>query len=276
MEGIIENRNSDTFCIRDATSLNSSDFIRYENTKITDENYVSHMLDSIKYFDNELIALEKSPESEYIKKYPEIMRNSHVKACYKTSEHQEPGIIRKVSLAVLRPNAIKYAQTIAALTLLPEPMPGKIAIKNLSNKYWPQNTRDGHHYYPHHHMLKHYFTSAGKTLYQISQNIRYNKRINGTRKLIGTYYHTMVNARPFGNVNNSLLMVQVNYLLKRTGHEGLLHGDLDHLFTRFSIDHALTIWEYALRKELPPSPDLKITIEINNQCGCGNYNLPII
>lgn len=71
-----------------------------------------------------------------------------------------------------------------------------------------------------------------------------------TLDLIAEYYHTAVYARPMGNVNNSMFMNQVNYLLKLSGREGISHGQLDHIACRVSKEHFKILFAKYLAKTL--------------------------
>ena len=106
---------------------------------------------------------------------------------------------------------------------------GAVAIKRVKQNL-PENTEQGEHRYPSGHKdLIPYFRSA-----VISLNAFMNTS-NRDRKLrrLSDFYHTMINARPYTQVNQSLFMNQVNVLLQSIALPPVHHGHLDHLAHRF-------------------------------------------
>ena len=232
--------------------LENFHFCRYETEDLKLEpNYLHCMRQAVKYFHQQLLEISALDEKRFNKRYFDIMLNGHKKASYKDSTLGGKGMLRTTHLSALRPNAIAYAQHIARYFNLSQPMPGKVIINGVAEEDWPLNLRTGEHYYAHPRALKKYFESAGRTLLEYLHHMEEGNKISQARKLIGEYYHTLINARPFGHVNNSLIMGQVNYLLLNTNHQGMLHGDLDHLFTRFDYSDAMEIWIKALDGKLP-------------------------
>ena len=49
---------------------------------------------------------------------------------------------------------------------------------------------------------------------------------------IAEHYQYAANARPFGQINNSMFMNEVNTLLQKAGMKTMPHGMLDHLAQR--------------------------------------------
>ena len=80
------------------------------------------------------------------------------------------------------------------------------------------------------------------------------------RQEIGQYYHVMVNARPYDQVNNSVFFNQTNYLLKLTGHIGISTGDLDHVMMRMSSSQMQAFWPHVLAGEVPNAKALGIIV----------------
>jgi len=105
---------------------------------------------------------------------------------------------------------------------------GLVLVKGVDKKGSPINVENQHRY-PIGESYSSYFESAAKTMNDIK------KAPNGSfeaLELISDYYHTMVNARFFDNINNSLVFVQTNALLKSKGFSTVPQGYLDHLAYR--------------------------------------------
>jgi len=66
-------------------------------------------------------------------------------------------------------------------------------------------------------------------------------------KNLADYYHTILYARPMGNVNNSMFMNQVNYLLKQAGMQPVPHGHLDHIATRVSKEQFRVVFDIHIK-----------------------------
>ena len=49
--------------------------------------------------------------------------------------------------------------------------------------------------------------------------------------LLSDYFHLMTNCHPFYRINNSVIMNQVNYVLRIHGLRPVAHGDMDLLAT---------------------------------------------
>jgi len=244
--------------------LEHAHFCRYKTAGFElDSKYLDCMRQAITYFHQQLLEISLLSEEIFIKRYFDIMINAHKKASYKNSKLGEQGELRIAAVSALRPNAIAYAQKVATDFDLSPPMPGRVVINGVPEVDWPLNLRTGEHYYAEPHALNKYFESASRTLFKYIRQMEHGGNLNHARKLIGEYYHTLINARPFGHVNNSLIMGQVNYLLLNTNHSGMLHGDLDHLFTRFDHPDAMRIWVKAIDGKLPIASDYGIDIQAN-------------
>ena len=83
-------------------------------------------------------------------------------------------------------------------------------------------------------------------------------------KNLADYYHTILYARPMGNVNNSMFMNQVNYLLKQAGMQPVPHGHLDHIATRVSKEQFRVVFDIHIKWLLPLSTEKMREDNINN------------
>lgn len=127
-----------------------------------------------------------------------------------------------------RPHISDYAQWVADKHNL-QIHAGDLAIKRVKENL-PHNPSEGGHQYPIGHQgLVSYYRSATVSLNAYQGATRVEKKL----KCVADLYHTMINARPFTQVNQSLFMNQVNVLLDLAGFNCVHHGHLDHLAHRF-------------------------------------------
>ncbi len=99
------------------------------------------------------------------------------------------------------------------------------------------------------------FKDAANTLQKIAK-ITKNTPGKNNKELIGLlsdYHHTMCYLRPFGNVNNSMSMNQINFFLKANNMKAISQWHLDHLATRTTKKQYREIFKENLKKELPTS-----------------------
>jgi hypothetical protein len=197
----------------------------------------------------------------------------------------DPGVVHDYHKMSRRPKALEYSERVIkrypelGIAALPD---GRLRIKGIPDAAQPINiNRDptdptttfdvetrkllaanprfagaGGHIYP--NDTAPYFARGAEILAQIKYGIVNGQSASSLHTLIGDYYHVMVNARPFANVNQTIFMNQVNYLLRLTGHDGLLQGHLDHLFMRLDSDQAQLVWKEVLKGSFPTAPDLGV------------------
>lgn len=239
------------------------EFGRYpgNNGKPFDLLYIEKSIAAQKYFKDKLVKLNEISVNDFIK----ITQEQHEILNYKSDY---PGLIRYKTEALRSPRPLAADYTNAIFERykhldLGEVPNGKIQIDRILNDNLPQSFSVGEgygiHFYPKGSSLKAYFNQGVQLLNQIQAGIRQGKPAEEVQRLIGKYYHVMANARPFYATNNSLFMIQVNVLLKKTGHPGFKnHGDLDHLFMRINSDQAEKLWREALKGNFPNSRDFGI------------------
>jgi hypothetical protein len=68
---------------------------------------------------------------------------------------------------------------------------------------------------------------------------------------LARYYHTSINWMPFIGVNNSILMGQVNYVLRYHGLDVIPHSNLDYQAFFTSTNQFQDIFWTAFEKENP-------------------------
>jgi hypothetical protein len=102
-----------------------------------------------------------------------------------------------------------------------------------------------------------YFQEGVKNLaLQLKDNILRMRTDPGAKlniECLATYYHAAINWMPFAHVNNSLLMGQINVILRHVGHESVCHGHLDTLALASSTRNFIPIFKnYVADRQLSP------------------------
>ncbi len=196
---------------------------------------------------------------EFEADYEKMMYDHHRGSIYLNSKkgglHSDnPGVVdhRKGIPVSTRPNAVAYYNQLASEYKLGSMVEGKMPIRGLDINDWPTNNFNtgtervmGAHIYPAGNSMKAYFKLGADYLYDIRSLIQQGKNVEAQQK-IGHYYHVMLNARPYDQINNSIFANQANYLLKLTGHKGIQQGHLDHVMMRMSSDQIDKFWPHVL------------------------------
>jgi hypothetical protein len=216
---------------------------------------------SLSYFDERLWSLNtlRLQKKDFRIEFEKILNQAHVESNYWMEvgvRHSEyPGIRRdKIDIFLARPKSFRgeapaYLQWVNDEFHLGEMIQGQLPIRGLPRSAWPRNYRSGVHTYPHEAYLKTYYELGADHLYEI-RNLIQRGEMTEAREKIGHYYHVMLNARPYDQINNSLFSNQANYLLRLTGHPGFSQGHLDHLFMRMSSDQIDRFWPKVLSGEV--------------------------
>lgn len=183
---------------------------------------------------------------------------------YKTSAYDSqgisPGKTRDIHLnySSSRPGAQKYAEKIADLLRKEKNIPsGLVRVPGVKVSAQPVNVF-AQHLYPSGKSLDEYFEQGAALLNKI------NATPLGARGVvddIAQYYYTMINARPYEQINNSIFMNQVNSMLEVHGFGGMSHGYMDHLAHRLSFDQFKEVFNMQRRGELPLPSVFKIDVE---------------
>jgi hypothetical protein len=148
-----------------------------------------------------------------------------------------------------RPNAAVYREKLDAELGIGKMPEGGLPIRGIKQADWPKNGAGGTHRYPPGTSMQAYSDVAADHLYSIRKLIADGKMTEAQTE-IGQYYHVMVNARPYDQINNSLFANQTNYLLKLTGHPGVEQGHLDHVLMRMSSEQVDQFWPKVLKGEV--------------------------
>lgn len=216
--------------------------------------------ESVKHFD-QFVWDEKSmamSKTEFRKAYSSALDENHVLANYESKPgqfHAEyPGVRRDDARFMefpssRRPNAAVYREKLDAELGIGKMPEGGLPIRGIKQADWPKNGAGGTHRYPPGTSMQAYSDVAADHLYSIRKLIADGKMTEAQTE-IGQYYHVMVNARPYDQINNSLFANQTNYLLKLTGHPGVEQGHLDHVLMRMSSEQVDQFWPKVLKGEV--------------------------
>ena len=107
----------------------------------------------------------------------------------------------------------------------------RVDLEGIPKKYQPQDTNiNGYsHTYPDGVSLeRYYYPQMQRTANEALELIKNNAPKDEIIKKIGQHYQYAANARPYGQINNSLFMNEVNTLLTKAGLKTMPHGMLDH------------------------------------------------
>ena len=113
----------------------------------------------------------------------------------------------------------------------------RVKLKGIPEEYQPLdiNTEDGgyRHIYPNGGSLeKYYYKEMHRTATEALELIKRGASETKILYKIAEHYQYAANARPYGQINNSLFMNEINTLLKKARLKGMPHGMLDHAAMR--------------------------------------------
>jgi hypothetical protein len=121
---------------------------------------------------------------------------------------------------------------------------GPVRVRGIADGQLPQNAH-GRHFYPGAADHGAYLEAAARRL-ETLRTMPLNKTAFANE--LADYYHTLVNGRFFGQVNNSLWLDQVNSLLRSVGHPGIAHGQLDFVALTVDYESFRRVFHEALRE----------------------------
>ena len=170
----------------------------------------------------------------------------YVDTCEEMLDMYEPGELRDGSfanrLSGQRPGAPAYARAVLEeLGLSPPLSDGPVPIPGVpQSKESSFNSRNGKvHLYPAggEDNLRPYFERAAAILAALPAPPGPDSTPGpAVVEQIGQYYYALINAKPFVQINNSILMAEVNVLLARHGFPPVAHGWIDHIAYRTDPD----------------------------------------
>lgn len=235
------------------------------------QDYLLASHNALRYFDE---AFWRDSRSFTPQSFTEMNAEMHQLSNYNNSFGQphsaEPGALRPAECYNFRWLAHDYTNMVLKhFNLNPAPIKestagGLVQIRGIPTEHLPLNFRYMDlvgHAYPHGSSLPHYYKEGAKILSKIKGKLQAGNSGPEVWGQIGDYYHLMVNARPYDQINNSLFMNQANYLLRLSGHPGISHHWIDHIFTRIPQETARLLWPKILNKEVPKPEFFGITID---------------
>lgn len=166
----------------------------------------------------------------------------------KNTLYKNAGFFRKYGIGIELSDFL-YGPDIQKREIIKTMIEPIIQIPTLPLNALPQNRFESNYNWMHEYPEVEYFDQYLKRMHNIILQI---KTCEGCSRLqiidlLADYYHTGINAHFFNRVNHSLLMSQVNYILKRIGLQGMIHASLPPLKLR--IDGAAIIMSSTKFKE---------------------------
>ncbi|MGN0031786.1 MAG: LysM peptidoglycan-binding domain-containing protein [Candidatus Gastranaerophilaceae bacterium] len=108
---------------------------------------------------------------------------------------------------------------------------GQIELEGIPADALPYNAGINHHY-PDGKYMPAYFEQMQRTSKEALDLIEKGAPQNEILAKLAEHYQYAANARPFGQINNSLFMNELNTLLQKAGMKPMPHGMLDHVAQR--------------------------------------------
>lgn len=235
---------------RTSDEINPNEFVRENgnNGKHIDDNYVQASKDLRDYYNNAIAsgAYEGSYEN-YVRMLQESHRiayggksgrNTWYNKVGQGSLDVNPGVVRGEGSPVS--NRIKEGKFVEDIARRygDEYSTNKITKVNLpgiSDDALPYNLYT-QHFYPDGKHLDQYFKQMQRTGKEILDLIKNGASQDRILAKIAEHYQYAANARPFGQINNSLFMNEVNTFLSMAGMKTMPHGMLDHAAQRLQPD----------------------------------------
>jgi len=133
----------------------------------------------------------------------------------------------------------------------------RLRIDGVPEAQQPINVAGGIHGYPPPDTLDTYFRRGAQLLGEIQAEPPGSPK---ALEKIAEYYHLMINGQPFMQTNQSLLMTQVNYLLRAKGvHPGMSQAYLDFFAYELEFREFLKVFKLHAEGRLPQPSRYGIT-----------------
>lgn len=244
------------------TILDENELVRTKGNggKEVNPNYVKTSVEAREYLQD---AIASGRYTDSYESYVQTMNNMH-KISYSGrsgknewysqtgSGHHEinPGQIRgKGAMANNRVNTAIEAEEIAKKygdNYRVGATSSQVNLKGIPDKYKPTDYNFGKHThkYPDGEGLNYYYKEMHRTSKEALDLIKNGASEQQILKKIAEHYQYAANARPYGQINNSLFMNETNTLLQMAGLKTIPHGNLDQIsmhlqpetFQRYFID----------------------------------------
>ena len=229
------------------TSLDANELVRVKgnNGKEINSNYVQTSIEAREYLQD---AIESGQYTDSFESYVQTMNNMHkVSATGRNGNNEwysqagngsnsvNPGQIRgSGSMVNHRTNTAIEAEEIAKQygdSYRVETTKSQVNLKGIPDKYKPTDYNYGEHahQYPDGDGLGYYYKEMHRTAKETLDLINNGASEQKILKKIAEHYQYAANARPYGQINNSLFMNEINTLLQKAGLKTIPHGNLDQI-----------------------------------------------
>lgn len=229
------------------TSLDANELVRVKgnNGKEINSNYVQTSIEAREYLQD---AIESGQYTDSFESYVQTMNNMHkVSATGRNGNNEwysqagngsnsvNPGQIRgSGSMVNHRTNTAIEAEEIAKQygdSYRVETTKSQVNLKGIPDKYKPTDYNYGEHahQYPDGDGLGYYYKEMHRTAKETLDLINKGASEQKILKKIAEHYQYAANARPYGQINNSLFMNEINTLLQKAGLKTIPHGNLDQI-----------------------------------------------
>ena len=229
------------------TSLDANELVRVKgnNGKEINSNYVQTSVEAREYLQD---AIESGQYTDSFESYVQTMNNMHkVSATGRNGNNEwysqagngsnsvNPGQIRGRGYMVNhRTNTAIEAEEIAKQygdSYRVETTKSQVNLKGIPDKYKPTDYNYGEHshQYPDGEGLGYYYKEMHRTAKETLDLINKGASEQKILKKIAEHYQYAANARPYGQINNSLFMNEINTLLQKAGLKTIPHGNLDQI-----------------------------------------------
>lgn len=229
------------------TSLDANELVRVKgnNGKEINSNYVQTSVEAREYLQD---AIESGQYTDSFESYVQTMNNMHkVSATGRNGNNEwysqagngsnsvNPGQIRGRGYMVNhRTNTAIEAEKIAKQygdSYRVETTKSQVNLKGIPDKYKPTDYNYGEHahQYPDGEGLGYYYKEMHRTAKETLDLINKGASEQKILKKIAEHYQYAANARPYGQINNSLFMNEINTLLQKAGLKTIPHGNLDQI-----------------------------------------------
>lgn len=229
------------------TSLDANELVRVKgnNGKEINSNYVQTSVEAREYLQDAIVSGQYTDSFE---SYVQTMNNMHkVSATGRNGNNEwysqagngsnsvNPGQIRGRGYMVNhRTNTAIEAEEIAKQygdSYRVETTKSQVNLKGIPDKYKPTDYNYGEHahQYPDGEGLGYYYKEMHRTAKETLDLINKGASEQKILKKIAEHYQYAANARPYGQINNSLFMNEINTLLQKAGLKTIPHGNLDQI-----------------------------------------------
>ena len=251
------------------TTLDANELVRVKGNggKEINTNYIKTSVEARQYMQD---AIASGQYTDSFESYVQTMNNMHrVSATGRNGKNEwysqagsggnsvNPGEIRgsgymvnhRTNTAIEAEEIAKqygdsYRVTKGESRVKLDGIPKKYQPKDTYNKQAAEDWAKHSHYYPDGAGMGYYYKEMHRTSKEALNLINKGASEQKILAKIAEHYQYAANARPYGQINNSLFMNEINTLLQKAGMKTMPHGNLDQIsmhlqpeaFQRYFID----------------------------------------